>query len=122
MGSPIAAADVTVTALDTHRLVARGTTDPYGYFLATLPPGRYSLLISADGLQPHGETLELEAGAAVGERVWLHPAESLQLPTPGTWVLDPRTRPSASSPSMSAWVTFTADSNASTAESGSPLT
>ncbi|MFJ9350557.1 hypothetical protein [Streptomyces sp. NPDC101237] len=26
-GSPLATADVTVTALDTHRVVARGTTD-----------------------------------------------------------------------------------------------
>ncbi|OIK00931.1 hypothetical protein BIV25_07400 [Streptomyces sp. MUSC 14] len=42
MGSPMAAADVTVTALDTRRVVAPGTTDPYGFFLAALPPGRYS--------------------------------------------------------------------------------
>lgn len=42
MGSPMAAAGVTVTALDTHRMVARGTTDPYGLFLAALPPGRES--------------------------------------------------------------------------------
>ncbi|MER5699609.1 YceI family protein [Streptomyces mirabilis] len=89
MGSPIAAANVSVTALDTHRVVARGTTDPYGFFLAALPPGRYSLLVSVDGLQPHGETLEVEAGAVADERVWLHPAETLQLPTPGTWLFDP---------------------------------
>jgi polyisoprenoid-binding protein YceI len=90
MGSPLAAADVTVTALDTHRVAARGTTDPYGYFLAALPPGRYSLLIAAEGLQPHRETIEIEVGASTPtERVWLRPAESLQLPTPGTWLFDP---------------------------------
>ncbi|GAA2383952.1 YceI family protein [Streptomyces coeruleofuscus] len=90
MGSPLAAADVTVTALDTHRVAARGTTDPYGYFLAALPPGRYSLLIAAEGLQPHRETIEIEVGTSTpSERVWLRPAESLQLPTPGTWLFDP---------------------------------
>ncbi|MEU3795816.1 YceI family protein [Streptomyces fructofermentans] len=88
--SPLAGADVTITALDTHRVTARGTTDPYGYFFATLPPGQYSLLISTDGLQPHRETLDIAEGAAVsGERVWLHPAASLQLPRPGTWLFDP---------------------------------
>ncbi|WP_033307593.1 YceI family protein [Streptomyces iakyrus] len=90
MGSPLAAADVTVTALDTHRVAARGTTDPYGYFLAALPPGRYSLLISAQGLRPHRETIETGPGTpAATERVWLQPAEALQLPTPGTWLFDP---------------------------------
>ncbi|MFI8889803.1 YceI family protein [Streptomyces paradoxus] len=90
MGSPLAAADVTVTALDTHRVAARGTTDPYGYFLAALPPGRYSLLISAQGLRPHRETVETGPGAPTAtERVWLQPAEALQLPTAGTWLFDP---------------------------------
>ncbi|MGW4875146.1 YceI family protein [Streptomyces sp. NPDC004262] len=88
-GSPVAAADVTVTALDTHRVAARGTTDPFGFFLATLPPGRYSLQISADGLRHHAETLDVQAGAAAGERVWLHTAEARQLPAPGTWLFDP---------------------------------
>ncbi|MET9759173.1 YceI family protein [Streptomyces sp. NPDC006372] len=90
MGSPLPAADVTVTALDTHRVAARGTTDPYGYFLAALPPGRYSLMIAAEGLQPHRETIEISTGTPTPtERVWLRPAEALQLPTPGTWLFDP---------------------------------
>jgi polyisoprenoid-binding protein YceI len=89
-GSPLAAADVTVTALDTHRVTTRSTTDPYGLFLAALPPGHYSLLIAAEGLQPHRETLEIIEGTALaGERVWLQPAESLQLPAPGAWLFDP---------------------------------
>ncbi|MER6124583.1 YceI family protein [Streptomyces sp. NPDC001795] len=90
MGSPMAAADVTVTALDTHRVAARGTTDPYGYFCAALPPGRYSVLIAAEGLQPHRETVEAMAGAAAPvERIWLQPAQNLQLPVPGAWLFDP---------------------------------
>ncbi|MEV7083489.1 YceI family protein [Streptomyces sp. NPDC093516] len=89
-GAPLAAADVTVTALDTHRVAARGTTDPYGYFVAALPPARYSLLISAEGLRPHRETIEIAAGAsASAERVWLQTADAMQLPTPGTWLFDP---------------------------------
>ncbi|EFL36072.1 YceI family protein [Streptomyces viridochromogenes DSM 40736] len=90
MGTPLAAADVTVTALDTHRVAARGITDPYGYFLAALPPGRYSLMIAAQGLQPHRETIEISMGVPTPtERVWLRPAEALQLPAPGNWLFDP---------------------------------
>ncbi|MFF3905945.1 YceI family protein [Streptomyces sp. NPDC001848] len=90
MGSPMASADVTVTALDTHRVAARGTTDPYGFFVAALPPGHYSLLVSAEGLRPHHETVELVAGTvARTERVWLQPAEAQQLPMPGAWLFDP---------------------------------
>ncbi|MFD7712065.1 YceI family protein [Streptomyces sp. NPDC059785] len=90
MGEPMGAADVTVTALDTQRVAARGTTDPYGFFLATLPPGRYSLMISAEGLQPHRETVDVVAGtAAPAERVRLQTARRLELPSPGTWLLDP---------------------------------
>ncbi|CAM5617160.1 hypothetical protein SPURM210S_08357 [Streptomyces purpurascens] len=90
MGSPLAAADVTVTALDTHRVAARGTTDPYGYFLAALPPGRYSLMVATEGLRPHRETIEIGTGTPTPtERVWLQPAEALQLPAPGTWLFDP---------------------------------
>src|SRR5690242_3996686 len=76
MGSPMPGADVTVTALDTHRVAARGTTDPYGYFVAVLPPGRYSLLAAAEGLQPHRETVEVgPTGAGPAERVWLPRSE-----------------------------------------------
>ncbi|GHK04019.1 YceI family protein [Streptomyces sp. NPDC003753] len=90
MGSPMGSADVTVTALDTHRVAARGTTDPYGFFLAALPPGHYSLLVAAEGLRPHRETVEIVAGtAARTERIWLQPAEAQQLPMPGGWLFDP---------------------------------
>ncbi|KAA0941267.1 YceI family protein [Streptomyces apricus] len=90
VGQPMGAADVTVTALDTHRVVARGTTDPYGFFLAALPPGRYSLMVAAEGLHPHRETVDVAAGpAAPGEPIQLQPARGLALPSPGTWLFDP---------------------------------
>ncbi|MFI6339583.1 YceI family protein [Streptomyces sp. NPDC050535] len=90
MGEAMGAAEVTVTALDSHRVVARGITDPYGFFLAALPPARYSLMIAAEGLHPHRETVDVEAGAAApAERIWLQPARVLELPTPGTWLFDP---------------------------------
>ncbi|MEV7144639.1 YceI family protein [Streptomyces tauricus] len=90
MGQPMGATDVTVTALDTHRVVARGTTDPYGYFFAALPPGRYSLMIAAEGLHPHRETVDVAAGPpAPAEQIYLQPARRLELPAPGTWLFDP---------------------------------
>src|SRR5882757_1205311 len=90
LGAPMAGAEVTVTALDTHRVAARGATDPYGFFVAVLPPGQYSLLIAAEGLSPHRETVAVAADtAAPAERVWLQPARALELPVPGTWLFDP---------------------------------
>lgn len=87
---PLAGADVTVTALDTHRLLARGTTDPYGFFMAALPAGRYSLLIVAEGLEPHRETIEITADTGPDSgQVRLRPAQQLALPPAGSWVFDP---------------------------------
>ncbi|MGW0816374.1 YceI family protein [Streptomyces viridiviolaceus] len=87
---PLSGADVTVTALDTHRVVARGTTDPYGFFLAVLPPGRYSMLIVAEGLEPHRETVEVAGGgSAPTGQIRLQPARQLTLPPTGGWVFDP---------------------------------
>ncbi|MFD3927701.1 YceI family protein [Streptomyces sp. NPDC058614] len=90
MGAAMGAAEVTVTAMDSHRVVARGITDPYGFFLAALPPGRYSLMIAAEGLQPHRETVDVEAGAATPtQRIRLQSARVLELPVSGTWLFDP---------------------------------
>jgi polyisoprenoid-binding protein YceI len=84
------AADVTVTELRSHRTAARGTTDPYGFFMAVLPPGTYSLLIVAEGLEPHRETIDVLPDAAPSpERVWLRSARQLELPAAGTWLFDP---------------------------------
>ncbi|MFF7837245.1 YceI family protein [Streptomyces ossamyceticus] len=90
VNQPMGAAEVTVTELRSHRVTARGTTDPYGYFMAVLPPGVYSLLIVAEGLEPHRESVEIVSDAGpTPERVWLRSARQLELPVPGTWLFDP---------------------------------
>ncbi|MGW0705608.1 YceI family protein [Streptomyces sp. NPDC002643] len=87
---PLGGADVTVTELRGHRVAARGTTDPYGFFMAVLPPGDYSLLISAEGLEPHRESVEVVADTRPApQRLWLQSARQLALPAPGTWLFDP---------------------------------
>ncbi|WP_406729004.1 YceI family protein [Streptomyces sp. GD-15H] len=90
LGQPLGAAEVTVTALDSHRVVARGTTDPYGYFMATLPPGTYSVMLAAEGLSPVRETVDIAAGVALAPvRIVLEPGRLLELPPAGTWLFDP---------------------------------
>ncbi len=90
MGQPMGGADVAVTAADSHQVVARGITDPYGFFFAALPPGRYRLMITAEGLTPHQETVDVVSGAVLTpERIQLSSAPQLELPAPGTWLFDP---------------------------------
>ncbi|MFF4142135.1 YceI family protein [Streptomyces sp. NPDC001698] len=90
MGQPMGGAEVTVTALDSHRVVTHGTTDPYGFFMAALPPGSYSVRTAAEGLSPARETVEIAAGMAPAPaRITLEPARQLELPPTGTWLFDP---------------------------------
>ncbi|MGW1610402.1 YceI family protein [Streptomyces sp. NPDC002285] len=90
VGLPMRGADVTVTAMDSHEVVASGTTDPYGLFFAALPPGRYSLMITAEGLTPHRESLDVAAGVPEpAAQVRLTSGRQLELPTAGTWLFDP---------------------------------
>jgi polyisoprenoid-binding protein YceI len=90
VSQPMGAADVTVTELRSHRVAARGITDPYGFFTAVLPQGSYSLLVVAEGLEPHRETVDVVADIAPSPaRVWLQTARQLELPVPGTWLFDP---------------------------------
>ncbi|MCI3275292.1 YceI family protein [Streptomyces cylindrosporus] len=90
VNQPLGGADVTVTELRSHQVSARGTTDPYGLFMAVLPPGAYSLMVLAEGLEPHRETIEVAADAgAAPQRVWLQPGRQADLPVPGTWLFDP---------------------------------
>ncbi|GAA2899922.1 YceI family protein [Streptomyces mexicanus] len=90
MGQPMGGAEITVTALDSHRVLARGTTDPYGLFMATLPPGTYSVMATAEGLTPARENVDIAAGAVPPPaRIALLPARQLELPSPGTWLFDP---------------------------------
>lgn len=90
LGQPMGGAEVTVTELGSHRVAAQGTTDPYGYFMATLPPGSYSVRTSAEGLTPARESVEITAGVALPTvRVALESARQMELPPAGTWLFDP---------------------------------
>lgn len=90
MGQPLGGAEVTVTAMDSHRVAARGTTDPYGLFMAALPPGSYSVMVAAEDLTPARSGVDITAGAVLPPaRVELLPARRLELPAPGTWLFDP---------------------------------
>ncbi|MFF0461879.1 YceI family protein [Streptomyces mexicanus] len=90
MGQPMGGAEITVTALDSHRVLARGTTDPYGLFVVTLPPGSYSVMATAEGLTPARRNVDITPGVALPpERIALLPARQLELPSPGTWLFDP---------------------------------
>ncbi|MGW4022021.1 YceI family protein [Streptomyces sp. NPDC005009] len=90
LGQPLGGAEVTVTALDSHRVAAHGTTDPYGLFMAALPPGSYSVMVAAEGLTPARSNVDIAAGAVLPPaRVALLPARQLELPPPGTWLFDP---------------------------------
>ncbi|MET8806382.1 YceI family protein [Streptomyces sp. NPDC004546] len=90
MGQPMGGAEITVTALDSHRVVARGTTDPYGLFMVTLPPGSYSVMAAAEGLTPARKSVDIAAGAVLPPaRIALLPARQLELPPSGTWLFDP---------------------------------
>jgi polyisoprenoid-binding protein YceI len=90
IGQPLGGAEVTVAEIVTGRTRVKSTTDPFGAFIATLPPGDYTILISADSLQPYRGTVEIAAGlqSPIG-RVQLAPSQQQQLPPPGTWLFDP---------------------------------
>src|SRR5690242_2420022 len=61
-GRPMGGAEVTVSDARTHLTQVRAISDPYGTFLATLPPGHYSVMISADGMRPYRGTVEIAEG------------------------------------------------------------
>lgn len=90
LGEPLPGAEVTVTSAHGGQEMAKLTTDPYGLFFVTLPVGRYSVLISADGLQPHRQTIDILDGETLPlPSVQLDTAHTPDLPSPGTWLFDP---------------------------------
>ncbi|MEV6262028.1 YceI family protein [Streptomyces sp. NPDC051784] len=90
MGQPLGGAEIKVTAQESARTVAKGTTDLFGLFVAALPPGDYRLLMTAEGMQPASWTFEIAAGETLSMgRVQLDVARQLEPPTPGTWLFDP---------------------------------
>ncbi|MGW0707831.1 YceI family protein [Streptomyces sp. NPDC002643] len=90
VGLPLPGAAITVADHPTGQEVMTGTSDPYGGFMAALPPGGYSVLITADGMEPVRAGADIVAGSHCGlGEVRLLAAPLKQLPTPGTWVFDP---------------------------------
>lgn len=72
------------------RTVARGTSDPYGQYQATVPPGEYQLSVTADGFQPHRSPVRIgESGFATAGPIQLDVAPQPPLPEPGRWDIDP---------------------------------
>ena len=90
IGEPLQGAEITVSETTTHRKVVTATSDPFGRFVAALPPGQYSMLATAEGLQPIRKTVETAAGArtAIGT-MQLTPSPLKELPPPGEWLFDP---------------------------------
>ncbi|MDH6227018.1 MULTISPECIES: YceI family protein [Streptomyces] len=79
------------TLTDAHgRKAMGGGTDPFGGFLATVPPGEYTVAVAADGFLPHRSTVQVPEGelASAGD-IRLRPAPPAELPPPGDWEIDP---------------------------------
>ncbi|MEU6404950.1 YceI family protein [Streptomyces sp. NPDC046985] len=90
VGQPMGGAEVKVTSVSNPRMSVRGEVDPYGLFTAALPAGEYSVMVTAEGLSPVQQTVQVTAGRGTPPlRVALEPARQLELPRPGTWLFDP---------------------------------
>ena len=90
LDQPLRGAEVSVTDRATGRKTVSGTSDPYGLFVAALPPGRYSVLVHAEGMQPVSRTVEITAGTpTLLGPVQLLSAPPKEPPLPGTWLIDP---------------------------------
>jgi polyisoprenoid-binding protein YceI len=88
-GKPLPGAEVTVFDRSSRR-VARSDTDTYGFFAAAVAPGQYRISVEAGGYRPLHHRTEVGWGAhlALGS-VELEPDETLTMPTPGIWTIDP---------------------------------
>jgi polyisoprenoid-binding protein YceI len=88
VGMPMRA-DVSVIDGDGQR-VAYGSSDPYGTFLAAVPPGDYQLAVSSEGFQPHrGHIQVVEQTCASAGAIRLELAQTPPLPAAGRWDIDP---------------------------------
>ena len=72
------------------RKMVSGGADPFGSFVATVPPGEYRLAVSADGYTPYRATATVgeSALASLGD-VTLQVIEPPALPEPGDWEIEP---------------------------------
>jgi|GEM_PF-116561 len=89
-GQPLSGAEIVVSEAGSRRKAVSGSTDPYGSFFATLPPGSYVFALTAEGLQPLRASFSVEPGstASLG-LVQTRTAALKELPPPGTWLIDP---------------------------------
>lgn len=88
-GRPMAGAAVAVV----NRLnqeIAHGSTDSYGYFLATVQPGVHKVSISAGGYCRFGTRADVRTNrhTSLGS-VRLEPDAEMTVPQPGLWTFDP---------------------------------
>ncbi|MFI9237369.1 YceI family protein [Streptomyces sp. NPDC053079] len=70
--------------------VLHGQTDPHGRFAATVAPGEYGIVVTAEGLQPVRRSFECTAQTRteVGP-IGMDPAPAPATPGPGAWRIDP---------------------------------
>ncbi|MFI1620481.1 MFS transporter [Streptomyces lydicus] len=88
--APLADGSVVVTDAGGD-VVARTATDAHGHWeLTTLPPGEYTLVLSAPGHRPHAQAVELSGGEPARHDARLRPTATVR----GT-VRDPKGRPLA---------------------------
>ncbi|SFD92532.1 Polyisoprenoid-binding protein YceI [Actinopolyspora alba] len=83
--------EATVTVVNRlNQQVASGTTDGYGFFLATVQPGTHKVSITGGGYQRTGTRAEVRTNrhTAIGS-VRLERDPESTLPEPGVWTFDP---------------------------------
>lgn len=87
-GSPLP--DATVTIVDRlNQQVARGYTDHYGFYLATVPPGVHKVSITAGGYQRTNTRIDVRTNRHTGiGAVQLERDPEMTLPEPGVWTFD----------------------------------
>ncbi|MGK5629740.1 YceI family protein [Streptomyces sp. URMC 123] len=86
---PLAGAEFVVSDAMGRKVMA-GESDPFGSFVAAVPPGGYRLSVAAEGYVPFRAEAEVTEGGhtAVGD-IALQIAPPPQLPEPGDWEVDP---------------------------------
>jgi polyisoprenoid-binding protein YceI len=88
-GKPLAGAEVSIFDRASKR-VARSDTDVYGFFAAAVMPGSYRIRAEAGGYQSQHARAEVDWGTHVAlGNITLVPDETLTVPTPGLYEIDP---------------------------------
>nr|WP_223180997.1 YceI family protein [Streptomyces griseicoloratus] len=87
---PLHGASITVTENATRYTTVTATTDPFGRFVAMLRPGQYTILVTADSLEPAHNTFTVAAGSRCDlGQVRMSSSPIKELPLPGSWIFDP---------------------------------